>query len=72
MCTAICFHHDHHFFGRNLDLNYNLPVSVVVVPRRYPILFKALDTLTEHHAIYGVGMPQRTIHSSLTVSMNAA
>lgn len=59
MCTAICFHHDHHFFGRNLDLNYNLPVSVVVVPRRYPILFKALDTLTEHHAIYGVGMPQK-------------
>ena len=40
MCTAISFTTDKHFFGRNLDLNYNYPQTGIFVPRNYKITFK--------------------------------
>ena len=58
MCTAISFVGKNHYFGRNLDLNYELPLNLVVVPRNYPIAFKALETREKHYALYGVGRIQ--------------
>ena len=56
MCTSISFSHGHHYFGRNLDLDYELKPDVVIVPRNKVLPFKALPSLSNHHAIYGVGM----------------
>ncbi len=55
MCTAISFVHNHHYFGRNLDLNYDLPLSVVFVPQNYSFLFRKEETRKKHYALYGRG-----------------
>lgn len=55
MCTAISFVSHNHYFGRNLDLNYDLPLNVLAVPRNYPISFKATEERKRHYAIYGIG-----------------
>ncbi len=55
MCTAISFVSKNHYFGRNLDLNYDLPLNVVIVPRNYPISFKACEKIEKHYALYGIG-----------------
>jgi choloylglycine hydrolase len=42
------------YFGRNLDLDYDLGQSLVVTPRNYPFKFKKLKTLNNHYAMVGI------------------
>jgi len=53
MCTAISFKTDEHYFGRNLDLEYSLDESVVVTPRRFPLVFRRMPALHTHLAMIG-------------------
>lgn len=54
MCTAISFTSGHHYFGRNLDLEYSLNEAVVVMPRRFPLVFRRMPALNAHLAMIGV------------------
>ena len=54
MCTAITFHTDAHYFGRNLDLEYHYREAVTVTPRKYPLPFRKLPPLNEHYAMIGM------------------
>ena len=53
MCTAVSFKTRDHYFGRNLDLEYALSESVVVMPRRYPLAFRHAPALSTHLAMIG-------------------
>ena len=53
MCTAISFKTRDHYFGRNLDLEYSLNESVVVMPRRFPLSFRCMPALHTHLAMIG-------------------
>lgn len=54
MCTAITLRSANHYFGRNLDLEYNLGEQVVITPRNYTFDFRMLPSLKSHYAIIGV------------------
>lgn len=54
MCTAITFHSDSHYFGRNLDLEYHYNETVTITPRNYPLYFRKMPEITKHYAIIGV------------------
>ena len=54
MCTAISFLADHHYFGRNLDLEYHYSESVTITPRNYPFTFRKTEAVTNHPAIIGI------------------
>ncbi len=59
MCTAINKNtSSSHFFGRNLDFNFNYDESIVIVPNNYPIKFKHLPTMNYHYPIMGIGIIQ--------------
>ena len=59
MCTALTFNSEHHYFGRNLDLDYTLGEQVVITPRNYCFDFKMLPSLKSHYAIIGVAKIDR-------------
>lgn len=54
MCTALSLDGSRHYFGRNLDLEYNFGQEVVITPRQYPFAFTD-GTKTAHHYAF-VGM----------------
>lgn len=54
MCTAISYNTKDHYFGRNLDLEYNYTETVTITPRRYPFYFSKTDDLDKHYAIIGM------------------
>ena len=54
MCTALSFKTTDHYFGRNLDLDCSFRESVVVMPRRFPLHFKCMPTLSTHLAMIGI------------------
>lgn len=54
MCTAICFTKGHHYFGRNLDLEYHYDERVAITPRNFPFSFRRVPSLPNHHAIIGM------------------
>jgi len=54
MCTAITFSAAHHFFGRNLDLEYTYDETVTVTPRRYPFHYRYLSPHSDHFAMIGI------------------
>lgn len=54
MCTAISFLSGHHYFGRNLDLEYHYQESVTITPRNYPLNFRETHTIDNHYAIIGI------------------
>ena len=54
MCTAITYKSKHHYFGRNLDLEYTYDEAVVITPRNYRFKFKEKEALTSHFAMIGV------------------
>ena len=59
MCTGLSFTNgSNHFFGRNLDLEIDSPVSVVVTPRNYEFKLRHTDSIPAHHAMIGMGMIQ--------------
>ncbi len=53
MCTAISYAFSDLFCGRTLDIDYNLAERVVITPRKKPLEFRCLDTISEHFAIFG-------------------
>jgi len=53
MCTAITFHANDHYFGRNLDLEYAYEECVTIVPRDFPLHFRLHYSLNRHYAIIG-------------------
>ena len=54
MCTAVTFHTDDHYFGRNLDFEYSYKETVTITPRNYPLLFRYLPTIEKHFAFIGM------------------
>lgn len=56
MCTAI--KHKKNYFGRNLDLEFELPFTkVVITPRNYKLNLRANnEKITMNHAIIGMAM----------------
>lgn len=53
MCTAATLLTKHHYFGRNLDLEYSYEESVTITPRNYPFRFRRTDTIKQHFAMIG-------------------
>lgn len=53
MCTAVSWNHGHHYFGRNLDLEYSYREAVTITPRNYPFHFRMLPPMDTHYAMIG-------------------
>lgn len=58
MCTAVSYQTDHHYFGRNLDLEYSYHETVAVTPRHYPFCFRSGMQLERHYAMIGMAYVQ--------------
>ena len=56
MCTAVTFRTNNHYFGRNLDFEYDFGECVVITPRNYPFHFRKTSTVTSHYAIIGMAV----------------
>lgn len=54
MCTAISLCNHHHYFGRNLDLEYGYHETVTITPRAVPFHFRRAGSLTHHYAMIGM------------------
>lgn len=54
MCTAITFHTNDHYFGRNLDFEFGYQESITITPRNYPLTFRHLPTILNHYAFIGM------------------
>lgn len=54
MCTAISFNSKAHYFGRNLDLEFNYPTTITIAPRNFPLSFRMQKPLEYHFAMIGV------------------
>ena len=54
MCTAITYQTNHHYFGRNLDLEYSYHETVTVTPRNYPFAFRSGTKWEQHYAMIGM------------------
>ena len=54
MCTAITFKANDHYFGRNLDLEYNYNEEVVITPRNYKFKFRLQPEMKQTFAIIGI------------------
>lgn len=54
MCTAVSYKTNHHYFGRNLDVDRQYQEKIVITPRNYPFVFRYLKTMTSHYAIIGI------------------
>lgn len=54
MCTAVTFQSKHHYFGRNLDLEYSYHETVTVTPRNLPFRFRLMGDMSKHHAMIGM------------------
>ena len=54
MCTAISYKGINHYFGRNLDLEYNYCESVTVTPRNYTFNFTHENSNDNHYAMIGM------------------
>ncbi len=53
MCTAISYLKSGSFFGRNLDLEYNIGEKITFMPRNFPIEFKNGEISEHHFAVVG-------------------
>lgn len=56
MCTSINYLNGDHYFGRNLDLEIDFPVDVVITPRNYTFNFRHLPPLEKHNAMIGMAL----------------
>lgn len=54
MCTAATYKTKHHYFGRNLDLEYSYQETVTITPRNYPLCFRKVPALETHYAMIGM------------------
>lgn len=53
MCTSISMDIGGFCFGRNMDIEFVLPVQTVITPRKYPFKFRRGGALSEHYAFIG-------------------
>ena len=51
MCTAISWNGKHHYFGRNLDLEYSYKETICITPRNFPFAFRKCETQKTHYAM---------------------
>lgn len=56
MCTAILHKTKHHYFGRNLDLEYHFEENVTITPRNYPFTFRCAGEMETHYAMIGMAV----------------
>lgn len=56
MCTAITFQANNHYFGRNLDFEFDFGECVTVTPRNYPLCFRRAGQLVQHYSIIGMAV----------------
>lgn len=57
MCTGVLYRNGNYsYFGRNLDLQYQLGNVVTVCPRNYPLPFRHLPAQTHHAALVGMAL----------------
>lgn len=54
MCTAIVYKTRHHYFGRNLDLEYHYNEQITVTPRNYPFVYRHMPAQNTHYALIGM------------------
>lgn len=54
MCTGLSLNGSKHYFGRNLDLEYNYGPQVAITPRHYPFAFTDGTKTDSHYAIIGM------------------
>ena len=54
MCTGLSMNGTKHYFGRNLDLEYDFGQQVAVVPRSYPFAFSNGSKTANHYALIGM------------------
>ena len=54
MCTAVSYLTNHHYFGRNLDLERGYGEGVVITPRNFPFSFRHVPALPSHYAMIGM------------------
>ena len=54
MCTAVNLTTKHHYFGRNLDLEYSYQEEVVVTPRGYSFPFRHVSGPARAYAMIGM------------------
>ena len=56
MCTSIAMKTNDFYFGRNMDLEYELNGSIVVTPRNFPLFFRKTAPLKHHYAMMGMAV----------------
>ena len=54
MCTAVTYKTRHHYFGRNLDLEYSYDEKITVTPRNYVFHFRKTGNMQRHFAMIGM------------------
>lgn len=54
MCTCLVMSNGDTYFGRNLDLDYDVGQMLVVTPRNYPFNFRKMKPLKKHFAMFGI------------------
>ena len=54
MCTSANYITKHHYFGRNLDLEFSYNETVTVTPRNFPFEFRKMPRVDAHYAIIGM------------------
>ena len=54
MCTSFAMKTNDFYFGRTMDLDYELNTSVVITPRNYPFRFRRCNPLQQHYAMIGM------------------
>lgn len=54
MCTAITYQTKDLYFGRTFDYDISYGEEVTVMPRHYPLQFRASETIAKHYAMIGM------------------
>ena len=54
MCTAVTYQTNHFYFGRTLDYESSYGEEIVILPRKFPLSFLHMGTVTQHYAIMGI------------------
>ena len=54
MCTSIAMKTRDFYFGRTMDLNFELEQRIVLTPRNYPLHFRRAGTANRHYAVLGM------------------
>lgn len=57
MCTAVQFRGENTWFGRTLDYEHGFAERILILPRKLPLSFRHEETMEEHYAMIGIGVP---------------